>query len=111
MKLKMPDHTSRFVSELMRENKQMHETLQKVEAYMASDESPIVSLWENGDICDYDENPCEYWNEVLAQLRDLNIPAECLGYGATWAALTIYREVWQALQLAPESEGTNETTR
>jgi hypothetical protein len=80
----------------------MRAALVKVEAYFASEESPLYSLWEDGDICYYDYNPCTFWNEVLDQLQDCRIPVGSLGYGVEWPAVTLYREVLAAL--APEAK-------
>jgi hypothetical protein len=84
----------------------LRKALEQVEAYMASEESPLYHLWENGDICAYDDNPIDHWEEALLELRNFNIPADSLGYGTEWKAVALYREVLKALQ--PKVEGGKE---
>jgi hypothetical protein len=75
----------------------MRAALVKVEAYLASEESPLYSLWENGDICAYDDNPVDTWQGVLEELRNPSIDPAILGYGTEWIAVDVYREILAAL--------------
>jgi len=81
--------------------------LGKAEAWMASEDGPIYRLWEDTDICNYDNRECE-WEETLAEVRNFNIPADCLGYGTEWAAVKLYREVLAALNPDARQEGEAE---
>ena len=75
--------------------------LVKVEAYMAGEDGPIYRLWEDADICNYDNRECE-WQETLAEVRDFKLEVSWLGYGTEWPVITLYREVLAALE-APEA--------
>ena len=75
--------------------------LVKVEAYMAGEDGPIYRLWEDADICNYDNRECE-WQETLAEVRDFKLEVSWLGYGTEWPVITLYREILAALE-APEA--------
>lgn len=73
------------------------EILCKVETYLASEDGPLNLLWSNGDICGYDDNPCDTWVEALLELRDPSIDPAILGYGTEWPEVLIYRAVLEEL--------------
>lgn len=76
---------------------QLRTTLKKIENYFSVEESPLYHLWENGDICSWDDNPRERWVEVLDDLRNFKMPTLQIGMGVEWDAVMIYREVLAAL--------------
>lgn len=75
--------------------------LEKVEAWMASEDEPLFKLWEDGDICEYDDNPLDKWEDVLTELRNRSIDPAILGYGTEWPEVALYREI--LLALSPQS--------
>lgn len=87
----------------IKEKMRLRAALEAVERYMASEESPLYNLWENGDICDYDDNPVDTWVGVLDELRNFSIDPVILGHGVEWLAVNVYREVLAALN--PRGEG------
>jgi ABC-type oligopeptide transport system substrate-binding subunit len=91
--------------QLEAENAKLRAALERVKAYLITDESPLYGLWENGDICAYDENPVEKWEEVLEELDNPSIDADIIGYGTQWAAVKLYREVLAALKIGAREEG------
>jgi|SRR5262245_23362686 len=80
--------------------------LEMVEDYLCSEESPLYALWENGDICSWDDNPRERWSDVIDDMRNSKMSISDIGHGVEWQAVTVYRLVWAALADAhqPESE-------
>lgn len=82
--------------------------LEQVEKYLASEESPLHHLWESGDICAYDDNPCDTWEQALLELRNFSIDPAILGYGTEWEVVKLYRAVQAALTPAPIGEGGGE---
>src|SRR5262245_23629019 len=85
---------------------QLREALEKVEDYLCSEESPLYALWENGDICSWDDNPRERWSDVIDDMRNSKMSISDIGHGVEWQAVTVYRLVWAALadERQPESE-------
>jgi len=85
----------------------MRKALEKVEKYFASEESPLYSLWENGDICSWDDNPREKWEHVLEDLGDLEnfqMTELDIGMGVKWQAVAIYRTILAALKKGKANE-------
>src|SRR5262245_15047108 len=89
------------VERALAEYDRLRAALEMVEAYLSSDESPLYSLWENGDICSWDDNPREKWEHVLEDLGDLEnfqMTELDIGMGVKWEAVTIYRTILTALK-------------
>lgn len=89
------------VERALAEYDRLRAALEMVEAYLSSDESPLYSLWENGDICSWDDNPREKWEHVLEDLGDLEnfqMTELDIGMGVKWEAVTIYRTILAALK-------------
>ncbi len=74
----------------------MRAALEAVEKWMESEDGPIYRLWEDTDICAYD-NAELTWEQALAEVRDTKIDAVTLGHGVKWEAITLYREILAAL--------------
>ncbi len=94
--------TCREIEAAIAEYDRLRAALVKVEVYMASEEGPIETLWENCDIGDYDEYQTD-WEQTLFDVRDWKngcVPVASLGGGTEWPVIVLYREVLQAL--APE---------
>jgi hypothetical protein len=85
--------------------------LGQVKAYLSSEEGPLYALWENGDICSWDDNPREKWEHVLEDLGDLEnfqMTELDIGMGVKWEAVTVYRTVQAALNPDARQEGDKE---
>jgi hypothetical protein len=80
----------------------LREVITKVAEYLESEQSPLYSLWENGDICSWDENPRESWKDVVEDLQNPQMATLDIGHGVEWDSVTIYRVVRAAL--APKGD-------
>jgi hypothetical protein len=84
------------------------EALTKVEVYLASEYGPLYKLWEDGDICSWDDNPRDVWKDVLGDLRNPKMSTLDIGHGVGWDAVTIYRAA-QAALASERKEQTNDS--
>jgi hypothetical protein len=105
LKLKTSGATTAEVEAALAEYDRLRAALERVEKYLASEESPLYTLWENGDICSWDDNPREFWKDVLDDLRNFKMSVLDIGHGVEWEAVTVYRAVLAALEPGRQEGG------